>query len=97
MDDNVASPDQRGSIDGAVARGNNAEVRELLHALQQMRGGNFSVRLAGDWTELWGKVADTFNDIVSANEQMAEQLERAPRVRLVAKPKCPVLRAHGRT
>jgi HAMP domain-containing protein/CheY-like chemotaxis protein/signal transduction histidine kinase len=47
----------------------------LLHALQAMRLGDFSVRLPGDQTGLSGKIADTFNDIVTANERMARQLE----------------------
>ncbi len=56
------------------------ELRELLHALQVMRAGDFSVRLAGERTGLVGKIADTFNDIVAANERMAQQLERAGQV-----------------
>jgi HAMP domain-containing protein/CheY-like chemotaxis protein len=47
----------------------------LLHALQAMRLGDFSVRLPGDQTGLSGKIADTFNEIVAANERMAQQLE----------------------
>jgi len=40
----------------------------LLHALQSMRLGDFSVRLPGDRTGVSGKIADTFNEIVAANE-----------------------------
>ena len=40
-----------------------------------MRLGDFSVRLPGDQTGLSGKIADTFNEIVAANERMARQLE----------------------
>ena len=47
----------------------------LLRALQSMRLGDFSVRLPGDRTGLSGKIADTFNEIVAANERMAQQLE----------------------
>ena len=47
----------------------------LLHALQAMRVGDFSVRLPGDQVGLGGKIADTFNEIVAANESMARQLE----------------------
>jgi len=61
----------------AAANGAGAgEVRELLATLGAMRSGDFSVRLPGDWQGLWGKVADTFNDIVAANERMAQQLDR---------------------
>src|SRR5262245_13842810 len=52
------------------------ELSELLRALQAVRDGDFSVRLPGDWTGLEGKIADTFNEIVSANAQIASELER---------------------
>src|SRR5206468_6208509 len=49
---------------------------ELLIALQAMRVGDFSVRMSGDRLGLEGKIADTFNEIVAANQRMAQQLER---------------------
>jgi len=49
----------------------------ILASLQSMRDGDFSVRLPGSWTGLEGKVADTFNEIVAANQQMAQELKRA--------------------
>jgi HAMP domain-containing protein/CheY-like chemotaxis protein/signal transduction histidine kinase len=55
-------------------------LTELLHALQAMRVGDFSVRMAGDRIGLIGKIADTFNDIVATNQRMAEQLERVGQV-----------------
>ena len=42
--------------------------------MQAMRDGDFSVRLPGDWTGLEGKIADTFNEIIAANQQMAQEL-----------------------
>jgi HAMP domain-containing protein/CheY-like chemotaxis protein/signal transduction histidine kinase len=59
----------KGQVDGSFDR------HALLHALQAMRLGDFSVRLPGDQTGLEGKIADTFNAIVAANERMAHQLE----------------------
>ena len=53
---------------------------ELLHALQAMRVGDFSVRMAGDRVGLIGKIADTFNEIVATNQRMAQQLERVGQV-----------------
>ncbi len=40
-----------------------------------VRNGDFSVRLAGDRSGIAGKIADTFNDIVSAKERLATELE----------------------
>ena len=51
-------------------------LAELLHALQAMRVGDFSVRMAGDRVGLVGKIADTFNEIAGTNQRMARQLER---------------------
>src|SRR5262245_19269094 len=56
------------------------ELKDVLHALQAVRGGDFSVRLAGDHLGIEGKIADTFNEIVTANERMAKQLERVGQV-----------------
>src|SRR5256885_12107991 len=53
-----------------------APLRELLHALQAVKDGDFSVRLPSDRLGLEGKIADTFNDIVAANARMAEDLTR---------------------
>src|SRR5262252_6251597 len=63
-----------GHLDGS------SDQHQLLHALQAMRLGDFSVRLPGDQTGLPGKIADTFNEIVAANERMAHQLERVGHV-----------------
>ncbi len=51
------------------------DLRHMLQALQAMRVGDFSVRLPADQTGLAGKIADTFNEIVAANERMAHELE----------------------
>ena len=48
----------------------------ILERLQTMKDGDFSVRLPVSWTGLPGKIADTFNEIVTANEQMASELKR---------------------
>jgi HAMP domain-containing protein/CheY-like chemotaxis protein/signal transduction histidine kinase len=52
----------------------------ILASLQTMRDGDFSVRLPGSWTGLEGKIADTFNSIVAANQQMAQELKRVGQV-----------------
>ena len=65
---------------GAAADGSSLDLAQLLDALQAMRTGDFSVRLPGNLTGRAGKVADTFNDIVSANQRMAQQLEHVGQV-----------------
>jgi HAMP domain-containing protein/CheY-like chemotaxis protein/signal transduction histidine kinase len=56
------------------------DVRKLLLALQAVRDGDFSVRLASDQTGLAGKVADTFNEIVNSNQRLARELDRAGQI-----------------
>jgi HAMP domain-containing protein/CheY-like chemotaxis protein/signal transduction histidine kinase len=53
-----------------------ADLATILAGLQTMRNGDFSVRLPSAWTGLPGKIADTFNEIVAANQQMAQELKR---------------------
>src|SRR4030088_1602239 len=73
------SPDNSGL---AVPIGELSEpnLAVLLAGLQTMRDGNFSVRLPGSWTGMAGKLADTFNEIVTANQQIAQELKRAGQV-----------------
>ena len=52
----------------------------LLAALHSLRNGDFSVRLPSEWVGVQGKIADVFNDIASANDRMARELERVGRV-----------------
>jgi HAMP domain-containing protein/CheY-like chemotaxis protein/signal transduction histidine kinase len=74
------------STEAAHANGNGAEtvsaadLHNFLHALQAVRVGDFSVRMAGNHVGLAGKIADTFNEIVAANQRMAMQLERVGQV-----------------
>jgi HAMP domain-containing protein/CheY-like chemotaxis protein/signal transduction histidine kinase len=51
-------------------------IRDLLKAMQSVQAGDFSARVSGDWEGVHGKLADTFNDIIAANERMASELER---------------------
>jgi len=71
------------AIPHATENGLNGDANglaELLHALQAMRVGDFSVRMAGDRIGIMGKIADTFNEIVATNQRMAKQVERVGQV-----------------
>jgi HAMP domain-containing protein len=56
------------------------DLRDLLRALQAMRDGDFSVRLPGHQVGMAGKIADTFNEIVSSAERLAQELERSGQI-----------------
>src|SRR5262245_22065898 len=53
---------------------------DLLTALQAMTQGDFSVRLPSHGIDDQSQLADTFNEIVAANQRMAKQLERVGHV-----------------
>ena len=71
-----ATSQQKDDYTNGAGRGDE-NLRSLLFALQSARDGDFSIRLPSDWTGLYGKVADAFNDIVSANQRMSQQLHLA--------------------
>ena len=58
----------------------NIALEELLQGLRAMQAGDFSARLPANQIGLAGKIADTFNEIISTNERMAQQLERVGEV-----------------
>ncbi|MDP9012410.1 MAG: hypothetical protein M3O41_07090, partial [Pseudomonadota bacterium] len=71
----VASRAKPGGIAKAVNGAPDLDLRELLAALHAMQAGDFSVRLPGSQTGVTGKIFDTFNTIVAANQRIAQQLE----------------------
>src|SRR5262249_42287833 len=57
-----------------------SDLALILSCLQAMRNGDFSVRLPGVWTGTAGKISDIFNEIVSANQHMSDELRRLGQV-----------------
>ncbi len=64
------------SSNGSPSSQPEEDLALILASLQTMRDGDFSARLPVAWTGLKGKIADTFNDIIAANERMASELKR---------------------
>src|ERR1700733_10364299 len=78
---NGSSPPQ--TIPHATENGLNGDANglaELLHALQAMRVGDFSVRMGGHRIGIMDKIADPFNATVAPNQRMAKQVERVGQV-----------------
>jgi HAMP domain-containing protein/CheY-like chemotaxis protein/signal transduction histidine kinase len=72
---------QNGHIAKAAAPASpELNLSELLEALHAMQAGDFSVRLPGSKIGVAGKICDTFNTIVAANERIAQQLEHVGEV-----------------
>src|SRR6185503_8357317 len=57
-----------------------AVLHDLLEALQAMRAGDFTIRMRAGGDGIEGKIADTFNEIVAANQVLAHQLEAVGQV-----------------
>src|ERR1700685_2547312 len=74
-----AKVESNGSSNGS-GHVSSRELAAILASLQTMRDGDLSVRLPGSWTGIAGKIADTFNDIVSTNQQISQELKRAGQV-----------------
>jgi HAMP domain-containing protein/CheY-like chemotaxis protein/signal transduction histidine kinase len=90
---NEIAPDGTGTPPASLAKNNgksnhgkakktdgSLDLTVILTSLQSMRDGDFTVRLPGTWVGLAGKVADTFNEIVAANQHMAQELKRVGHV-----------------
>ncbi len=52
------------------------DLPSFLSALKAVRQGDFSARLPDHWTDVAGKVADTFNEVVELNQRLASELAR---------------------
>ncbi|MBE7941042.1 HAMP domain-containing protein [Ramlibacter aquaticus] len=55
-------------------------TRTFLGALTDLKKGSAAAQLPRDWTGVFGKVADAFNDVVAENLHMAQELARLSRV-----------------
>ncbi|HVY71767.1 MAG TPA: HAMP domain-containing protein, partial [Verrucomicrobiae bacterium] len=49
---------------------------QILNALLAYKRGDFSTRLPVDWTGIAGKIADSFNDVVSFNQRLTLETAR---------------------
>jgi methyl-accepting chemotaxis protein len=72
------APDRtkRGRSAQTPADSETLDLAELLTVLSAVRKGDFSVRMRVTRTGLAGKVADTLNEVVQLNEDMAHELGR---------------------
>ncbi len=83
MDSNVSAARRKknnGHGAGASESGPELNLNQLLDVLRGMQAGDFSVRLPGAHVGVAGKICDTFNTIVAANQRIAQQLEQVGEV-----------------
>jgi len=53
---------------------------QLLKALTALKKGDFTTRLPLEWTDIDGKIADAFNEVVELNQRMCGEFDRISRV-----------------
>jgi two-component sensor histidine kinase len=63
-------------LEAATGGGDVSFGRDLLHVLQSIQNGDFSVRMSGDHDGLSAKIAEAVNVIAAANQRIAQQLDR---------------------
>ena len=83
MDSNVSAVRRKknnGHAANASEKGSAVDLNQLLDVLRGMQAGDFSVRLPSSHVGVAGKICDTFNTIVAANERIAQQLEQVGEV-----------------
>ncbi|MGI9042311.1 MAG: HAMP domain-containing protein, partial [Gemmatimonadales bacterium] len=59
-----------------LSRSDDLDIDQLLAVLTAVRKGDFSVRMPVSKTGVAGKIADTLNEIVELNQDMAREFER---------------------
>ena len=80
MDSASTKPRSKRRRDSRSDETNGARSKEhsdpevLLNALTALRGGDFAVRLPLDWTGMDAKVANVFNEVVTANERTTREI-----------------------
>ncbi len=79
----MVEPEQNGDSTQAVVldrRSDELDEAVLLTVLADVKRGDFSVRMPLTLTGVPGKIADTLNDVISANQTLGDELARVSRV-----------------
>jgi signal transduction histidine kinase/CheY-like chemotaxis protein/HAMP domain-containing protein len=66
-----------GDLQGPADR---LEQAVLLRVLSAFKSGDFDARMPLDWTGVAGKIADTLNEVIAANQTLEDELARVSRV-----------------
>jgi HAMP domain-containing protein/signal transduction histidine kinase len=72
----MSTVQSRASSGTSVEPNDSLDAAALLDTLIAMKRGDFSVRLPNHWTGVAGKIADTLNDVLEANERMVADVNR---------------------
>src|SRR3984957_8794314 len=67
-------------LDTALVPADTVDTKVLLGVLARVNAGDFTARMPLEWTGVAGKVADGFNEVITANQALAVELARVTRV-----------------
>ncbi|MEY2437588.1 MAG: hypothetical protein QOF97_2424, partial [Acidimicrobiaceae bacterium] len=66
--------------DSASDLADTVDAKVLLGVLAQVKDGDFTARMPLEWTGVAGKVADSLNDVIVANQALEAELSRVSEV-----------------
>src|SRR5262245_52610041 len=61
---------------GVSSKAESVVLRRIMNTLTAVKKGDFSVRLRSNWSGVEEEIADSINEIITANERMAQELRR---------------------
>ncbi len=62
--------------DASTNDASGAHLRQILAAIQSFRDGDFSVRLPSDWSTTEGQICEAFNQVISREEKISNEMAR---------------------
>jgi HAMP domain-containing protein/signal transduction histidine kinase len=66
--------------ESAASAANAVDAKVMLSILTQVKAGDFTARMPLEWTGIAGKVADSLNDVIIANQTLEAELARVSEV-----------------
>src|SRR5712671_6027657 len=67
------------SSNGGMSKGDHDCLQQILLGMLAFRNGDFSQRLPAEWTGVYGKISDTFNDVLTMSARRATETARVCR------------------
>ncbi len=67
-------------MDARIELSDELDAKQLLVVLTALKKGDFSARMPQDMTGVAGKIADTLNEVMEANEQLTREITEVSRV-----------------
>src|SRR5260221_64835 len=73
-------PTEGRGMSTATSDAQELELAVLVRVMTEFKRGDFSVRMPDDWSGIAGKIADTINEVIEANQRLGHELARVRRL-----------------